>query len=161
MTEPRWLSESEQHAWRSYLHMQARLSASINRQLQTESNLSLADFDVLVQLTDVPDGRLRPFQLGRAVHWEKSRLSHHVARMERRGLVSRDECSDDGRGAFVVITESGRRAMEEAAPRHVEAVRRMVFDGLSEAQVEALGQISRHVLARIETEEAPCDGRPT
>ncbi|HEV7824037.1 MAG TPA: MarR family transcriptional regulator [Mycobacteriales bacterium] len=149
----RWLDDTEQHAWRGYLRMQGKLSARLNRQLQTDSGLSLADFDVLVHLTDVADARVRVSELARALQWEKSRLSHHVARMERRGLVAREECADDGRGAFVVLTPQGRTAIEGAAPPHVETVRGLVFDMLTPEQVRVLGEISELVLARIDADE--------
>jgi DNA-binding MarR family transcriptional regulator len=149
MAEPRWLDDDEQHAWRSYLRMAGKLSAHLNRQLQADSDLSLADFDVLVHLTDVPERRLRVVELARELEWEKSRLSHHVARMERRGLVRREECEDDGRGSYIVLTPTGLAAIEAAAPGHVETVRQAVFDGLSREQVTALGQVADQVLARL------------
>lgn len=150
----RWLDETEQHAWRSSLHLHARLSAHLNRQLQNDSGLSLADFDVLVQLTDVAAGRVRVLELSRSLQWEKSRLSHQVRRMEQRGLVVREECADDGRGAFVVLTPAGRLAIEAAAPAHVETVRRLVFDGLSREDVDAMGRAADEVLSRIDADEA-------
>src|SRR6478752_6491920 len=101
----RWLTPEEQRAWRSFVRLQERLGGRLSRLLQTESNVSVADFAVLVNLTDVPDGRQRFLYLARALEWEKSRMSHHIARMAKRGLVVRDECAEDGRGAFVVITE--------------------------------------------------------
>jgi DNA-binding MarR family transcriptional regulator len=150
MADPLWLSEREQVAWRSYLRMAGRLSAHLNRQLQSDSDLSLADFDVLVQLTDVPERRLRVVELARELEWEKSRLSHHVARMERRGLVRREECEDDGRGSYIVLTPAGLSAIEGAAPGHVEAVRSVVFDALTPEQVDALGAVADQVLARLD-----------
>jgi DNA-binding MarR family transcriptional regulator len=148
--EPRWLDDDEQRVWRSYLRMAGRLSAHLNRQLQADSELSLADFDVLVHLTDVPERRLRVVELARELEWEKSRLSHHVARMERRGLVRREECVDDGRGSYIVLTPAGLAALEVAAPGHVEAVRTVVFDGLTPDQVTALGAVASQVLARLD-----------
>src|SRR6186713_2648620 len=116
MTDPRWLDERQQRAWRGYLAMQTRLQAQLNRQLQADSGMSLADFDVLVALTDRPHVQMRVLELAEALQWEKSRLSHHLARMERRGLIERQDCPDDARGAFVVLTDEGRRAIERAAP---------------------------------------------
>ncbi len=150
MSEPRWLTADEQRAWRSYLRMQSRLTAELGRHLQTSSDLSLADYDVLVHLTDAPDGRLRPFEIQRALDWEQSRLSHHLSRMQRRGLVAREECAEDGRGAVVAITEAGRQAITAAAPGHVETVRRLFFDALTPEQVAALGRLSGQVLARLD-----------
>ncbi|WP_432865605.1 MarR family winged helix-turn-helix transcriptional regulator [Microbispora rosea] len=150
MNSPRWLDADEQRAWRAYLRMQGRLTARLNRQLQADSGLSLADYDVLVHLTDREEGRLRPYELQRDLQWEQSRLSHQLTRMQRRGLVRREECVDDGRGAYVVITEEGRRAITAAAPGHVETVRRLFFDGLTREQVTALERLTADVLDRLD-----------
>ncbi|MEU8175796.1 MarR family transcriptional regulator [Microbispora hainanensis] len=149
MNSPRWLDADEQRAWRAYLRMQGRLTARLNRQLQADSGLSLADYDVLVHLTDREEGRLRPYELQRDLEWEQSRLSHQLTRMQRRGLVRREECADDGRGAYVVITEEGRRAITAAAPGHVETVRGLFFDGLTRDQVTALERLATDVLDRL------------
>jgi DNA-binding MarR family transcriptional regulator len=145
-----WLSDDEQRAWRAYLRLNGQLAARLNRQLQTDSQLSLADYDVLVQLTDNPTARVRVTELARALQWEQSRLSHQVARMQKRGLVAREECRDDRRGAFVVLTDDGRRAIEAAAPGHVATVRRHVFDRLTADQVAALAAISEEVLRSLD-----------
>lgn len=150
MTETRWLDEHELHAWRGYLTMHARLTARLHRQLNADSGLSLADFDVLVQLTDQPDARLRVGELAEALQWQQSRLSHHLARMRTRGLIDREECPGDARGAFVTLTASGRGAIEQAAPAHVEAVRDLLFDQLTAEQVQSLAAISRQVLTHLE-----------
>jgi DNA-binding MarR family transcriptional regulator len=144
-----WLTDDEQRAWRGLVQMTSRLDARLNRELQHSSGLSLADYDVLVLLTEAPDGRLRMFQLVEDLQWEQSRLSHHVARMQRRGLVAREECTTDKRGAFVVLTDAGRDAIEKAAPGHVDTVRRLVFDGLSEEQVAMLESFVSRVLSRL------------
>lgn len=149
MTEPRWLDEREQRAWRGYLAMQSRLQARLNRRLQDDSGLSLTDFDVLVALTDRDEVRMRVHELADTLQWERSRLSHQLSRMQRRGLLEREDCEDDARGAFVVLTAQGRRAIERAAPPHVEAVRELVFDGLDDGQVDALARIAEIVLDRV------------
>ena len=149
-TRARWLAADEQRAWRQWLALTTRLPARLNRQLQADSDLSLADFDVLVQLTDVPAGRLRVGELGAALGWEKSRLSHHLTRMERRGLVAREDAAADGRGSEVVLTPAGRAAIEAAAPAHVAAVRALVFDVLTEEQVRSLLEVTGTVLARLD-----------
>ena len=149
MTETRWLSDDEQRAWRAYIAMQAQLTARLGKRMQADSDLSHADFAVLVQLTDTPEERVRVVELARALQWEKSRVSHHVARMQKRGLVAREECPSDARGAFVVLTGEGRAAIEKAAPRHVEEVRRLVFDALTPDQVRALAEISERVLEKL------------
>ncbi|WP_283136737.1 MarR family winged helix-turn-helix transcriptional regulator [Rhizohabitans arisaemae] len=144
--DARWLDADEQRAWRAYLRMQGRLAARLNRELQHESGLSLADYEVLVQLTDTPEARLRPFELQSGLQWEQSRLSHHLSRMRRRGLVEREECSADGRGAFVVLTEKGRQAITAAAPGHVGVVRRFFFDGLTREEVAVLERLTTRIL---------------
>lgn len=151
--QTRWLTEPEQRAWRGYIAMQAQLTARLNRQLQADSELSHSDFAVLVALTDTPEGRVRIFALARELQWEKSRLSHHLARMQKRGLVSREECPSDARGAFVVLTPAGREAIDAAAPKHVETVRRLVFDALTPVQVEALTGIADRILERLAADE--------
>src|SRR4051794_7485907 len=157
----RWLADDEQRAWRGLVQMTSRLDARLNRELQQSSGLSLADYDVLVLLTEAPDGRLRMFELVEDLQWEQSRLSHHVARMQRRGLVAREECTTDKRGAFVVLTDDGRDAIEKAAPGHVALVRRLVFDGLSKEQVGVLESFVTQVLSRLEPVKRadPDDGR--
>src|SRR3954462_12518865 len=156
-----WLTDDEQRAWRCLVQMTSRLDARLNRELQQSSGLSLADYDVLVLLTEAPDGRLRMFQLIDDLQWEQSRLSHHVARMQRRGLVAREEGTTDKRGAFVVLTDAGRAAIEKAGPPHVDAVRRLVFDGLSREQVAMLETFVGRVLSRLAPAEeaAPEGGR--
>jgi DNA-binding MarR family transcriptional regulator len=155
-TAPRWLEPREQASWRAYLDMTAKLNAQLNREMQEQSGISIADFSVLVQLSEHVDGKLRVLELARALGWEKSRLSHQLNRMQQRGLVERSNCSEDRRGAFILLTPRGRTTIEAAAPRHVESVRRYVFDQLSAEQVDALGTISRTVAGLI---EAGCAGR--
>jgi len=145
----RWLTEEEQRAWRGLLRMTSRLNARMNRQLQDDYRISLADYDVLVVLSEAPAGRLRVFGIADALAWEQSRVSHQLARMQRRGLVTREECRADARGAFAVLSEAGRAAIERAAPAHVETVRRLVFDGLSRDQLTALTEVTSHVLERL------------
>jgi DNA-binding MarR family transcriptional regulator len=155
VNDTRWLDERERRAWRAYLAMQSRLQARLNRQLQADADLSLADSDVLVALTDRADVQVRVLELAEALQWEKSRLSHHLARMQRRGLIERQGCPDDGRGAFVVLTDEGRLAIERAAPAHVDTVRALVFDGLDPDQVDTLADIAESVLNRIDTTWLP------
>ncbi|GLY22375.1 MarR family transcriptional regulator [Micromonospora sp. NBRC 101691] len=149
----RWLDDDEQRAWRAYLQMQNRLTARLGRQLQQDSGLSLADYDVLVALTDADEGRLRPFALQRQLEWEQSRLSHHLSRMQRRGLVDREGCPGDRRGAFVVLTPAGREAIEAAAPGHVATVRKFFLDQLDRDEVATLERFATRVLHRLDADE--------
>lgn len=129
--------------------MHTQLNALLGRNLQAESELSVADFGVLVALTDVNDAKIRYTELAEVLQWEKSRLSHHITRMTKRGLVTREGCPDDARGAFVVLTDAGRRAIEQAAPGHVRTVREVFFDHLTDEQVATLAEISEQVLPHL------------
>ncbi|KRD04685.1 MULTISPECIES: MarR family winged helix-turn-helix transcriptional regulator [unclassified Streptomyces] len=151
MTETsRWLTDTEQHAWRSFVRLQDRLLGRLGREMQADSGLSSADYGVLVELTEVPEGRLRVLELARALEWEKSRMSHHLNRMAKRGLIVREDCPSDARGAFVAVTPAGREALAAAAPRHVEAVRRLFIDPLTPAELAMLAQISNRILDQLE-----------
>ncbi|MFF5231085.1 MarR family winged helix-turn-helix transcriptional regulator [Dactylosporangium sp. NPDC000521] len=117
----------------------------VARQPQQETGLSSADYAVLVSLSEALGGRLRVFQLRVAADWEKTRLTHQITRMTARGLVAREPCADDPRGAFVVLTEAGWDAITAAAPRHVEHVRRWFFDALGPEHVDALIELNETV----------------
>lgn len=112
----RRLSEQEQHAWRSFVRMQDKLVGRLGREVQAESGLSTPDYGVLVHLTEVPEGRLRFLELAKAVEWEKGRMSHHINRMAKRGLVVREDCPTDARVAFVAVTTAGREASQWRRP---------------------------------------------
>ncbi|MEV8391707.1 MULTISPECIES: MarR family winged helix-turn-helix transcriptional regulator [unclassified Streptomyces] len=155
----RRLAVDEQHAWRTFVRMHERLMGRLSRLLRTESSVSPADFAVLVELMDVPEGRRRFLDIARALEWEKSRASHHIARMVKRGLVVRDECLQDGRGTFVVVTEEGRAVIEAAAPRHVEAVRELFLDNVTPSELRLLVRISERVMEKLD-EEPSCPERP-
>lgn len=149
MSDGPWLNDRQQHVWRQWVAVTGQLPASLQRALQEEAGLSLPDYEVLVHLTDSAEGRVRVTEMARGLIWEKSRLSHHLTRMQRRGLIGREECAEDGRGAFVVLTQAGRDAIEHAAPGHVAAVRRALFDGLSQSELDALEAVLARVLKRL------------
>jgi DNA-binding MarR family transcriptional regulator len=149
---PRWLSANEQLLWRRWLQLNATLPGVLHRELQADAGLSLPDFEVLVKLTDTPEGRVRVSDLARELNWERSRVSHHVTRMESRGLVERAECRDDGRGAWVVLTEHGRCAIERAAPGHAATVRRLIFDNLTPRELAVISGAFDKMLRGISAE---------
>jgi DNA-binding MarR family transcriptional regulator len=151
-SEVRWLTAEEERVWRRWQKLNTQLAATLHKELQEDAGLSMPDYEVLVHLTDSPQGRMRVTDLARLLQWERSRVSHHLTRMERRLLVQRMECAEDGRGAFIVITPQGRAAIEQAAPGHVETVRRLVFDVLSPAEVDALATIIEKALAELDHE---------
>ncbi len=144
-----WLSDDEQRTWRTYLRMSSLLPAALNRQLQQDCGLTLPEYEVLVQLSETPERRLRPFQMCDALNWEQSRLSHQLTRMERRGLVARQECAADGRGAFIELTPAGADVIGAAAPQHVAAVRGLIFDQLSGAQQAAFEEACAAIVSAL------------
>ncbi len=155
MDESPWLTDDQQQVWRRWLTVNALLPAALHRELQADAGLSLTDFEVLVMLSESSENRIRLTDLARALSWEKSRVSHHVTRMDRRGLVRREECTEDGRGSFVVLASEGRAAIDQAAPGHARTVRRLVFNQLTDAEVEVLGTALGTVLKRLETGPVP------
>ena len=148
MTEP-WLTPDQQRTWRAYLRMQSELQSRLNRQLQVEHGISLADYEVMVHLGAAQDSRMRPFELEATMQWEQSRIAHQLARMQRRGLVERVTCPTDRRGAFVVLTEAGRDALDKAAPGHATAVKRLLFECLSDEQLAGFEAICTRVLSHL------------
>lgn len=150
----RWLDDDQQEAWRALMVMHARLGAALAAQLAAESELSFADYVVLVDLTDREQGAARVHELARHLGWERSRVSHHIARMAERGLVRKERCALDRRGSFVVVTDGGRGAIEAAAPGHVAAARRFVVDALTHEQLEALADAAGLVIEAIDRAEA-------
>ncbi|HEY8752226.1 MAG TPA: MarR family winged helix-turn-helix transcriptional regulator [Arthrobacter sp.] len=156
MSDQRWLDDREQRAWRSLMTMQADLSQYIERQLRQRSGLSSADYQVLAHLSEAPEGRLRAFALGDLLRWEKSRLSQHLTRMEKRGLVGRERCAADQRGAVLVITPQGRELIEAAAAPHVSDVRKVLIDHLTPEQFDLICGLGDQVRARLaELEQEP------
>ncbi|RNI06090.1 MULTISPECIES: MarR family winged helix-turn-helix transcriptional regulator [Micromonospora] len=149
MDEPRWLDEQENRAWRGYRRMRRLLDLELARELMQDAGLSEPDYDVLSDLSETPEQRLRLSELADRMLWSRSRLSHHISRMQQRGLVTREECATDGRGSVVVLTPAGRQAVEAAAPGHVAAVRRHLIDRLTPAEVAALGTLSQRVIDHL------------
>jgi DNA-binding MarR family transcriptional regulator len=148
-TQTRWLDPAEERAWRGYRRMFLLLNAQLARDLATDAGLSEADYDVLSTLSEAEGRRERISTLAARMLWSQSRLSHHIARMEGRGLVARDDCESDGRGSVVVLTDKGMQALEAAAPGHVAAVRGYLIDRLSPDQIAVLGDIAELVVTGL------------
>ncbi|MGW7098899.1 MarR family winged helix-turn-helix transcriptional regulator [Streptomyces sp. NPDC054838] len=138
---PRWLTESEQQAWYAWRRMFPLVNAEIARDLTQDSGLSEADYDVLSVLGSADGHRMRISALAELMQWSRSRLSHQLTRMERRGLVRRGGVASDARGAEVVLTGSGTEAITTAAPLHVESVRRHLIDLLTPEQLRTLVEV--------------------
>lgn len=138
----RWLRSDEEALWRAWLGVHAHQHVVIARDLKA-SGLSEPDFEVLVHLTDAPDGHRRLSELAAGLQWERSRVSHQVTRMAKRRLVERHDVAEDARGASVAITREGREAIEKAAPSHVARVREVFVDRLDAADRSDLERILR------------------
>ena len=154
MTEPEQLTARERRAWYGFLTMQEDLRRHMNRQLLHDSGLSLADFAILVGLSQQPDSSLRVFELRELVRWEKTRVTHQISRMIARGLLERLPCAEDNRGNYVALTEEGREAIAQAAPLHLSYVRRVFFDAVSPRQLDALAALSEAVLESLEEDSS-------
>ena len=160
-SETRWLTADEQHAWRSFLTATHTLFSAVEGQLQRESGIPHGYYEILVRLSEAPGRALRMSQLAEASTSSKSRLSHAVARLEERGWVERLDCPTDRRGQVAQLTDAGFVALEAAAPRHVEHVRRSMFDQLTADQVAQLTAISEAIIAAAEFPVGPAIDCPT
>lgn len=148
--DPRWLTEEQQRQWRSYLMGSARLANVLAEQLWNDSELSFNEYEVLVRLSETPGRRLRMSQLADELVHSRSRLTHTVTRMEKRGLVARVPSCDDRRGIDCTLTDRGFDTLVAAAPGHVTAVRENLVDLLDEETFAALGNAMRIVMEALE-----------
>ncbi len=144
-----WLDGDEQRAWLAYIRVQLRLSYEMNRQLLADSGMSLPDYDVLTALSVADAGRMPITVLAAQLGWERSRVSHHVRRMNARDLVTCDPSAADKRVTEVTLTDRGRQALAEAAPGHVDLVRRLFFGGLPAGLAGPLSEALESVYANI------------
>lgn len=145
----RWLDGDEQRTWRAFLSATQLLADRIDRQLQHESGVVHTYYEMLVRLSEAPERSLRMSELADSSLSSRSRVSHAVARMEERGWIRREPCATDGRGYVAVLTGAGMKALEAAAPAHVETVRSELFDQLDEAQLTSLREISETLLRHL------------
>ncbi|WP_173861632.1 MarR family winged helix-turn-helix transcriptional regulator [Streptomyces aureus] len=157
MTEPRWLTDEEQHVWRAYLHATTLLEDHLDRQLQRDAGMPHIYYGLLVQLSQAPRRRLRMTELARSAKITRSRLSHAIARLEKNGWVRRENCPSDKRGQFARLTDEGMEILRQNAPGHVAAVRQALFDRLSPDQVKQLGAIMRVMAEGLEPSDADAD----
>ena len=148
MAAVRWLDEREEGAWRALMASQNGMAEYLERRFR-RYGLSRADYEVLAHLSETPAGHLRSYELGALLGWEKSRLSQHLGRMQSRGLVARERCPTDQRGAVVSITPSGTELIEAAAPQHVADVRDVLIDHLTPAELDTLTTIATKIRARL------------
>ncbi|MEZ2122248.1 MULTISPECIES: MarR family winged helix-turn-helix transcriptional regulator [unclassified Corynebacterium] len=146
-SSPRWLSQEEQAFWRLLLATVRKASRCIEETLVTDHGLSTSEFAVLVSLSENPDRQMRLRDICLDLDWDRSRASHQITRMERRGLVHKTRCAGDARGVVVGITREGTERLIAAAPKHVESVQRLIFDGLDRADIPLLTRYLQMVLS--------------
>ncbi|MEV6639287.1 MarR family transcriptional regulator [Amycolatopsis sp. NPDC051371] len=139
----------ELRVWRGFIETTEALRAELGARLQAECALSPGDYAVLLALSEAEGQRLRSSQLADDIGWERSRLSHHLGRMEKRALIRREECRTDNRGAEVVLTPEGAAAFRGATVPHLTAVRELFVDALTPEQLTAAGEIAAALRARL------------
>ena len=149
MASTGWLTAPQERAWRRYRRMRTLLDLQIARDLNRDSGLSETDYDVLSTLSEKPDSLWRARDLAAHLLWSTSRLAHHLGRMEQRGLVAREPCADDARGALISLTEQGRAILQKAAPPHVASVRRHMIDLLTAEEIATLDTIAGKVISHL------------
>jgi DNA-binding MarR family transcriptional regulator len=142
----RWLSEDEQSYWRSWISANLLLPDRLGRDLQEQCGLTLADYEILVRLSEAPDRRLRMSELAEITLSSRSRLSHQIDRMQKAGQVDRQECTDDRRGYFAVLTDAGYDELVAAAPVHVESVRQRMVDVLTPEEFSEFGRLNQKLV---------------
>jgi DNA-binding MarR family transcriptional regulator len=158
MTE--WLTTEQQQTWRAYIAATTLLDEKLSRELQSAHGLTTADYEILVRLSEAPERRLRMSQLAAHTLASRSRLSHQVDRLEKVGLVERQACESDRRGANAVLTEHGWTVLVAAAPTHVEGVRRHFVDLLSDQEFAALGRSLGVVAQHLQGLDPDCEPGP-
>ena len=159
--DPNWLNAREARSWRAFVDAHHQLEVHLNRRLQ-ESGLSGADYEVLALLSALDGDRMPAHDLCKALGWEKSRLSHQVRRMQDDGLISREPNPKDARSTLVRLLPAGLAAIEKAAPRHVEDVRRNFIDLFTPAELDMLASLNERVLHHLATtDDSPAEDEPS
>ena len=145
-----WLSPEQQAAWRAWLEATLLLGDRLEHDLKRSHDLSNAEYEVMVRLSESPGRRLRMSELASRTLASKSRLSHQISRMEASGLVRREECPEDRRGAYALLTDDGWQALADAAPDHVASVRRWLVEALTPEQFIELGELCSRVVEHLQ-----------
>ncbi len=146
----RWLSTAEQRYWRSWIAANLLLRDRLGRDLQERTGLSLPDYEILVRLSESPEHRMRMSELAEVTLSSRSRLSHQIDRMHKAGYIDRQECAQDRRGYFAVLTDIGHDALVAAAPTHVESVRHRIVDVLTPEELAEFGRLNQKLVDAIE-----------
>jgi hypothetical protein len=151
-SEPRWLNAAEMKAWRRYIIASRRLLEALDDDLAAH-DISMSDYEVLAQLSEAPDRRMRMAELADVAMISRSRLSHRIKVMEKAGWVKREACPIDKRGYFAVMTPKGWKAIVAAAPDHVASVRERFLDALDKGDQKVLAEIFERVAIRIKHDQ--------
>lgn len=154
--QPRWLDDDEQQLWRLMLAGFNKISRTIDERLQAGSDISSPEFSVLVALSEAEDHTLRLRELCDELGWDRSRASHQVTRMKKRGLLTKSKCPGDARGVLVTLTDQGMTHLEDAVPDHVETVRRLIFDHLNEDRADKIREFFADVVGAQELPTRQC-----
>jgi DNA-binding MarR family transcriptional regulator len=152
-----WLDERQEHAWRAFHAMRIHLLGHLARRLAAQSGLSEPEYEVLVALSEAPDHQMRSRDLGRALQWQRSRLSHQLDRMVKRELVTREPCPTDARGCVAVLTTAGLRSIDKASKLHVADVRHCFADVLTPEQLDGLTVAARAITEHLAAEHSDED----
>ena len=147
-----WLDERQEHAWRAFHAMRIHLLGHLARRLAAQSGLSEPEYEVLVKLSESPGHRMRSRDLGHALQWQRSRLSHQLDRMEKRGLLTREPCPTDARGCVAVLTDTGLESIDKAAKLHVADVRHCFAEVLTPKQLDGLTAAARAITQHLDAE---------
>jgi len=148
-TTRRLPTRDELRIWRDYIETADALRAALGARLQSDSGLSSGDYTVLLALSEAHGHRLRSSTLAAQIGWQRSRLSHHLGRMERRGLIAREDCPTDNRGAEIVLTAAGAGAFQDSNGPHLRAIREVFVDALTAEQIVAAGELARALRAHL------------
>lgn len=140
----------ELHIWREFIETSEVLRARLTARLQSESSLSSGDYQVLLALSEAEGRRLRSSVLAEQIAWERSRLSHHLGRMEKRGLVERSRCSNDAHGVDVILTPEGLDAFRSGSVPHLRAIRELFVDALTPTELTQLEQVTRSIRRHLD-----------
>jgi DNA-binding MarR family transcriptional regulator len=144
-TDTPWLTEEQQRIWRALLGGVTVLMDQLDRDLRTQHDLSMGEYEILVRLSEAPNRSIRMAELAAAVAHSRSRVTHTISRLERDGIVRRDQCSEDGRGVSAVLTDHGFSVLEQAAHTHVRGVHEYLIENAPHEDFAALGRIMERV----------------
>ena len=167
MNETRWLEADEQRLWRAWLRINTRLFARLDAELQAAHDLSMADYEVLVNLSEAPERSLRMAELAERLRLSPSGLTRRLDGLVRDGMVERKKCPSDGRGSLAMLTPDGLALLEATAPTHVAGVRRYFVDPLSPTEQRELARSLDVIEDRLAQSPGPslpgcppCPGEP-